>query len=135
MARITEEELARITGKPYKKPKYNNKKAEYYDPDRKETLTFDSVKEYEYYLILKDRERKGEIIDLARQVEIEIQPSFKRADGKIERPIKYIADFAYNDLKRRTHYVDVKGGEATKTHTYKLKRKLLAYKGIYIEEV
>ena len=84
---------------------------------------------------LSTRERKGEIIDLARQVEIEIQPSFKRPDGKIERPIKYVADFFYNDLKRRPHYVDVKGGEATKTHTYKLKRKLLAYKGIYIEEV
>lgn len=136
MARITEEEFTRLTtGKPSKKRKYNNKPVTYYDPDLKESLKFDSIKERDYYLILRDREKRGEIIDLARQVEIEIQPGFTRPDGVKERPIKYIADFAYNDLKRRPHYIDVKGGEATKTPGYRLKRKLLAYKGVYIEEV
>lgn len=106
--------------------KYKNEKITY----RGET--FDSKKEYEYYLILKDREKHGEITELKKQVSIEIQPSFK-INGETIRAITYKADFVYKDLKDgKTHVVDVKG---YKTEVYKLKKKLLAYRGIYIEEV
>ena len=95
--------------------------------------TFDSTKEYEYYLILKDREKHGEILDLQRQVPIEIQPGFIMPDGKKVRPINYVADFIYTDSKTlERHVIDVKG---FRTEVYSLKKKLLAYQGIFIEEV
>lgn len=131
--RISEEEYRRLVGAPPKKSKYNNNKPEYYDPDLKETLKFDSNKELEYYLILKDREKRGEISELERQVTIEIQPSFVAPGGEKIQAIDYKADFFYYDFKdQRDHIVDVKG---MKTDVYRLKKKLLAFKGIYIEEV
>lgn len=131
--RMTEEEYRALTGEPPKKSKYNNNKPEYYDPDLKETLKFDSNKERDYYLILKDRQKRGEITELERQVTIEIQPGFISPSGEKIQAITYKADFFYYDLKdQRDHIIDVKG---LKTDVYKLKKKLLAYKGIYIEEV
>lgn len=117
-----------------KKPsKYHSRKALYVDPISGEEITFDSEKERDYYLLLKIREKKGEIKYLTRQYEIEIQPSFTDKQGKKIRRITYRADFAYYDVKEgSTHYIDVKG---YKTEIYKLKKKLLAYRGIIIEEV
>lgn len=135
--RLTEEEYNALikgsSGSRVKKPKYRNRKAEYYDPGLKETITFDSEKERDYYLLLKARERRGEIKDLRRQVEIEIQRAFVDNANNKHRAIKYIADFTYYDLKDYSiHYIDVKG---FKTEVYKLKKKLLAYRNIIIEEV
>lgn len=131
--RISEEEYRRLVGTPPTKSKYNNNKPEYYDPDLKQTITFDSNKEFEYYLILKDRQKRGEIKHLRRQVTIEIQPGFTDSKGNKIQPITYKADFIYYDLDDNIeHVVDVKG---FKTEVYRLKKKLLAYKGIYIEEV
>ena len=135
--RLTEEEYNALikgsSGSRVKKPKYRNRKAEYYDPGLKDTITFDSEKERDYYLLLKDRERRGEIIDLKRQVEIEIQPGFILPSGEKIRPITYRADFTYYDnIDSSVHIIDVKG---YKTEIYKLKKKLLAYQGYYIEEV
>lgn len=52
------------------KSKYNNSKIKY------QGLTFDSKKEFEYYLILKDKEKRGLVFNLKRQVPLEIQPAF-----------------------------------------------------------
>lgn len=112
--------------------KYNNQKPEYYDPDLKQSLKFDSNRELEYYLILKDKLKKGEIFRLQRQVKINIQPPFTTATGEKIQAINYLADFVYLDKEGNSHIVDVKG---FKTDVYKLKKKLLAYKGFYIEEV
>lgn len=107
--------------------KYKNNKVTY------DGEVFDSKKEFEYYLTLKDREKWGEIKHLRRQVEIIIQPSFVTPSGKKERAIKYVADFVFVDAKTmQEHVIDVKG---YRTEVYKLKKKLLAYRGIYIEEV
>ena len=133
--RLTEEQYNELTGSTAKRSKYHNRKVEYYDPGLKETITFDSEKERDYYLLLKDRERRGEIQKLERQVSITIQPSFTDKNGKKIREITYIADFIYyeyKDGKIHQHIIDVKG---YKTEVYKLKKKLLAYKGYYIEEV
>lgn len=133
MTRISEKDYRALTGEPPKKNKYNNRKPEYYDPDLSEVIKFDSVKEYQYYLILKDRFKRQEITFLQRQVNIEIQPAFTTPSGEKYKAITYKADFTYFDFKdQKTHYIDVKG---FKTEIYKLKKKLLAYKGIYIEEV
>mgnify|MGYP003310527750 CR=1 FL=1 len=116
-----------------KESKYHNRKADYYDPKTGETITFDSEKERDYYLLLKDRERRGEIKDLKRQVTIEIQRAFIDKADKKHRAINYIADFTYYDLKDYSiHYIDVKG---YKTEVYRIKKKLLAYRNIIIEEV
>ena len=111
--------------------KYHNQKIEYYDPTRKELIKFDSIKERDYYLVLKDRERRGEISQLSRQYPIEIQPSFETPSGEKIRAIVYYADFVYYE-GGKLHIIDVKG---YKTEVYKLKKKLLAYQGFYIEEV
>lgn len=131
MTRLSLADYQKLVGAPGKS-KYNNNKPTFYDADKRETLTFDSNKELEYYLLLKNRQKRGEIKDLERQVSFEIQPGFTMPSGEKIRAITYKADFRYHDLDGIEHIVDVKG---YKTEVYKLKKKLLAYKGIYIEEV
>ena len=129
--RISAEEYRALIGAP--PSKYNNNKPEYYDRDLKELIKFDSNKELEYYLILKDRLKKGEIRHLKRQYPIEIQPAFTDPQGHKIKAITYKADFYFYDkILKSWRIIDVKG---FKTEVYKLKKKLLAYKGIYIEEV
>ena len=134
--RLTEEEYRLLIGgtpPTTKKSKYKNRKAEYYDPELKETIKFDSEKERDYYLILKDRLKRGEIRHLNRQYKVEIQPAFTDSRGNKIRAITYKADFYFYDKTRKAwRIIDVKG---FKTDVYKLKKKLLAYKGIQIEEV
>ena len=109
------------------KSKYNNRKVTY------QGLTFDSKKEFEYYLLLKDKEKRGLVFNIKRQVPLEIQPAFTDKTGVKHRAITYKADFVYTDrLTGTTRYIDVKG---FRTEVYKLKKKLLAYKNIIIEEV
>ena len=121
------EEYKKLLKKSESRSKYGNKKITFSGE------TFDSKKEYEYYLYLLDREKKGEISQLKRQYTYTIQPSFYMPDGSKISDISYKADFVYYDLiDSRIHIVDVKG---FKTDVYKLKKKLLAYRGIYIEEV
>ena len=56
--------------------------------------------------------------------------------GNKIRAITYKADFYFYDVKLKAwRIIDVKGSKATLTEVYKLKKKLLAYKGIIIEEV
>ena len=117
---------------PPRPSKYHNKKSTYYDPDLNESLAFDSLKELDYYFILKDRLKRGEITDLRRQVSIIIQPAFD-FNGKRIREITYRADFMYIDKRDGSpHIIDVKG---MRTDVYKLKKKLLLYQGYEIEEV
>ena len=109
------------------KSKYHNSKITY------QGITFDSKKEFEYYLILKDKEKRGLVFNIKRQVPLEIQPAFTDKSGVKHRAITYKADFVYTDrLTGTERYIDVKG---FKTEVYKLKKKLLAYKNIIIEEV
>lgn len=135
MVRISEEEALRLglvsskRNKPSKKSKYNNQKCKF------NGLKFDSIKERDYYLLLLDKQKHGAVRDLKRQVKITIQPSFTLPNGKKVREIYYVADFTYIDRRGGYHIIDVKGGNATKTAVYKLKKKLLAYNGFYIEEV
>ena len=141
MTRLYRSQLSKILGggENISSSKYHNEKITY------KGETFDSRKEFEYFLILEDRLKRGEIYDLKRQVSFEIQPAFETPKGDKIRAVSYIADFVYKDRIRPrkaddkiisdeiiVHVIDVKG---YKTEIYKLKKKLLAYKGIYIEEV
>ena len=114
-----------IDSKQIKQNKYKNKKVEYHGNK------FDSKKEGAYYLKLKTMEELGIIRDLKLQVKFELQPSFK-FNGKTIRAINYIADFTYYDENNRYHIVDTKG---VKTEIYKIKKKMMQYKGYEIEEV
>ena len=97
---------------------------------------FDSKAEWHYYMILSDRERKGEIRDLQRQVPFTLQPTFKTESGKTIRAIKYIADFVYYDTDTgQRHIVDVKGAKEMETEVFKIKAKIMAFQGNEIEEV
>lgn len=152
MTRWSEEDYqAFIGGKTptEKKPsKYHNEKPTAIDPRTGEEIKFDSNKEMKFFFELLAREKVGEVFRIERQVEFEIQPAFTDATGKKQRPIKYVADFVFKERinpKRagnivtsddiKVHVVDVKGSPKTLTEVYKLKKKLLAYKGIIIEEV
>lgn len=109
------------------KSKYHNKKVKF------RGITFDSVKERDYYLYLLDREKRGEVRHINRQYKFEIIPSFTTPAGEKIKAITYLADFYFFDIVSNSwRVIDVKG---YKTDVYRLKKKLLAYKGIYIEEV
>lgn len=109
-----------------KQNKYRNKKVQY------DEMTFDSKKEYSYYLKYKLMEQAGEIKDLKMQVPFTLIETFKLQDKTYRKTI-YKADFTFIDKEGKYHVIDVKG---IRTDVYKLKKKLMAWKyGIEIEEV
>lgn len=91
---------------------------------------FDSKKEAQRFHELTLTQKAGLIRDLACQVDFDLYP----CNG--ERVAGYRADFTYWDITKQQRIVeDVKGGEATKTRLYQLKKKLLRAQGIDILEV
>lgn len=102
---------------------------------------FDSKKEYNRWLELKEMQANGDITNLARQISYELIPSQKLPEavtikrGKhrmTERRVTYVADFVYKDRRGRTIVEDTKG---LKTKEYIIKRKLMLYRyGIQIKE-
>lgn len=123
--------------------KYHNTKTEV------DGIVFDSKKEAKYYLYLKQLEKEGRITDLQRQVQYELVPAVWRNEivhlktkdkvvrRQVQRPIYYVADFVYvNTLDGSTQVVDIKGGKATITKEFILKKKMmLALKGIDIKVI
>lgn len=101
-----------------------------------EGITFDSKKEGEYYLKLKELEKKGTIKDLELQKEYILQDKFK-INNKTRRQITYKADFKYISTEDdKLHVVDVKSPYTAKDKVYRLKKKLFEYKyGIELEEI
>ena len=124
-------------GKTLPKNKYNAKPTDVIMPDGT-VRHFDSEKEANRFRELDLLQRAGEITGLRCQVPFELVPHQIREDGKKEQPVKYIADFVYNDGCRRV-VEDVKGYADPKSAAYKLytvKRKLmLRVHGITIREV
>nr|DAJ54362.1 MAG TPA: Endonuclease [Caudoviricetes sp.] len=101
--------------------KYNSRKTTV------DGFTFDSKKEANRYLELKQMEKDGLIHNLQLQVPFELIPPFEIViDGKKRkrRRMEYIADFVYyiNNVKV---VEDVKG---RKTEVYKIKKKIFEYK-------
>ena len=96
-------------------------------------MTFDSKHEATRWCELKLLERTGAISNLVRQMPITLLPAQRNDKGKvIERPVKYIADFMYEE-NGQTVIEDAKG---VKTKEYIIKRKLMRWiHGIAIKEV
>jgi hypothetical protein len=85
---------------------------------------YDSQKEANRAAELRLLEQAGEIAGYAEQV------PFLLAGG-----IVYKADFVVLGLDGTYRIEDTKGGEATKTPGYRMKKKLMADKGLKIVEV
>lgn len=106
----------------YGKSKYKNKKTRIGDK------VFDSKKEAERYLVLKNAEERGLISGLKCQVKYELIPKC----GK-NRPCSYYADFVYKNKEGKVIVEDVKG---RRTDVYQIKKKLLKWLcNIDIQEV
>lgn len=97
-------------------------------------MRFASAAEYGRYRVLSLKEKAGEITGLRCQAAIELAPSVRLPGARRKTPaLRYVADFAYTDRLGRTIYEDVKG--APLTPVYKIKRHLLAVRGIYVVEI
>lgn len=105
--------------------KYGNKKAV------RGNLTFDSKKEAERFDQLVLLQRAGQIENLKLQPTFTLQEAFTDLSGRRVKAITYKADFSYI-LDGVEIVEDVKG---FKTEVYKLKEKLMAGKGIQVQEV
>ena len=104
---------------------------------------FDSKFEYEYWLELKEREKRGEISNLQRQVsfeliprqsamvEVQLKTKTKLKEVFYEHPVYYIADFVYTENGEQV-IADTKGA---KTADYIIKRKLMRLQGHPITEI
>lgn len=79
-------------------------------------IKFDSKRESECYLILKQKQIDGEITNLDRQVKFELIPK-----NDLYRAVNYVADFTFYDKNGEYHVIDVKG---IITPEFKLKRKM-----------
>ena len=119
--------------------KYHNKKVTY------DGYTFDSRKECDRYIVLKELQKRGDIAQLELQKKFVLLPAQRAPDtvnsrgkpvkGKvIEKECAYYADFVYFDNKSQQFVVeDAKG---MKTEVYRIKKKLMMYvHGIRIKEV
>ncbi len=128
-------------GRNIQRSKYKNTKVEY------QGIKFDSKREMQRYIVLKDAESKGIIQDLQMQVKYELIPAVKETyikhlktkDKECERtlqlPITYTCDFAYT--KDGVLVVeDVKISASLLPKEYVLKKKMMfAIKGIKIREI
>ena len=88
--------------------------------------TFASQVEYERYVFLKGAEQRGEIGGLR------VHPKYSLLDAFIDnfrqrhRAITYTGDFEYLSADGFKVCEDVKGGKATQTEAFVLRRKLFA---------
>lgn len=96
---------------------------------------FDSMREYKRWILLKEREEKGEISNLQRQVTYQVMPRLTDENGKFKyHPIKYVADFVYTD--NATGKQIIEDSKGIKTEVYKIKKKLMYWQyKIEIKEV
>lgn len=88
-------------------------------------IQFDSKAEGQYYIILKDKQRRGEIESFTLQPKFLLQEGFEK-NGKKYRPITYKADFEIVHNDGSLEIVDVKGF-VTKEFAIKLKMFEKAY--------
>ena len=122
--------VADLTRKAAKPSKYRNVKVVV------DGMTFDSKREAQYWRELQLRERAGEISKLSRQAAFDLRAPSHDLGRDFVVVAWYFADFVYFDAKNVRHVVDVKGGSATKTAIYRLKKRwLFLQDGIDIEEV
>ncbi|QDX24252.1 DUF1064 domain-containing protein [Pandoraea pnomenusa] len=107
-----------------KRAKYSNEKTEI------DGIKFDSRREAARWVVLRGQEARGQIEELARQVSFELAPAVVIA-GRKRPALRYMADFVYRRDGERV-IEDVKG---VITEGYRIKRHLMAVKGLIITEI
>lgn len=109
--------------------KYHNKKVIY------NGIKFDSIREKNHYIALKQLEKAGIISDLQLQVPFLLIDTIRHND-KTYPKTKYIADFTYK-RDGKLYVEDVKSEITRKDKTYRLKIKILLdkYKDIIFKEI
>lgn len=131
----------RVFTAPKKDNKYKNEKVEF------DGIKFDSKRERDRYMVLKDAERRGLISELKCQPTFELMPAIyhdevkhlKTKDKIIKRcdqlAITYKGDFQY--MKDGQLVIeDVKGSAFMVTEVFKIKEKMMfAIHGIKIKRV
>lgn len=128
--------------KRQKGKKYGNKKVVY------QGITFDSIRERDRYIVLKDAEKKGIILNLELQPKYELVPAVwkdeivhlktkdKTVKKCVQRAITYTADFRYIKADGTEVVEDIKISPALMPKEYMLKEKMmLAIKNIHIRRV
>ena len=104
--------------------KYNAKKVTY------DGIVFDSKKEYNRYLLLKQKEKDGVISQLTVHVPVTIIPKndkFRKCDYIVDFKYWRESDFVYEDVKPSKYMI---------TDVFKLKQKLMYDKhGIYVNVI
>lgn len=99
--------------------KYRNKKVTI------DGITFDSQKEGTRYTEIKLMKFAGVISDFIIQPKFLLFDKFIARSGEKIRSISYIADFAIKYNNKPVWVIeDIKGGKATQTADFKLKRKI-----------
>ena len=93
-------------------------------------IRFDSKREAKRYHELRLMEKGGQIEDLRLQVPFILAPSVV-IQGRKRPPLQYVADFVYNMAGREV----VEDSKGMVTKEYRIKRHLMAVKGIEIKEV
>lgn len=104
-----------------------------------EGITFDSKREAQRYLVLRDKEKAGEISNLQRQVKYVLIPEqreestevYKKGPKKgqlkpgtlLERECSYFADFVYTENETQI----VEDAKGMRTPEYIIKRKLMLF--------
>ena len=116
-----------------KRPKYGNKKVEY------QGQLFDSKREMQRFVVLKEAEEKGLISDLRTQVTFELIPAIteeyvehlktkdKIKTRVLQRAVTYKADFVYVKDGEET-VEDVKISKALIPKEFALKEKIFFWK-------
>ena len=102
--------------------KYHAIKTEY------KGIVYDSKWEAQKAYELDMLQRAGKIKDLQRQVRFILQEGYVNNKGEKIRPISYIADFTYYDIKQNKMIVMDTKSPATRTAEYRIKKKLFEFR-------
>ena len=97
--------------------------------------TFDSVLEYQRYLVLRDLERREKITDLGVHPLFEIHRAFRDRWGRSHKAAHYVADFLYWDVANTVWRVEDAKGVRTAVYKLKLRLFLDAYREHDFREV
>lgn len=116
-------EFLRVSAKQYRQMIQGKKENKYHAIKTElDGVDFDSKFEAQKWQELKMLEHTGIIKDLQRQVRFILLEGYTNNKGEKIRPISYIADFVYTDIKKKQKIVmDTKGLE---TEVFRIKKKL-----------
>ena len=86
--------------------------------------TFDSKREAEWYMMLREKQRLGKIKHIECQPTYTLLEGFRDNQGKQQKPITYTPDFLVEYDDGRREVIEVKG---VKTRDYLLRKKLFLH--------